>query len=92
MWFYHTASNSVHFSESVLLEHHPYLQPVQFSVLSLCKMRCMSYACNMHMTCIHVPINMPIIWFMPNACHMLGSGAYFNAHVVCVFVHAYHQG
>ena len=42
--------------------------------------------------CIHVPINMPIIWFMPNACHMLGSGAYFNAHVVCVFVHAYYQG
>ena len=42
-----------------------------FHHTALCKMRCMSYACkNQDITCIHIRINMPNIWFMSNACHM----------------------
>ena len=59
-------------------------------MFTLCEMRCMSYACNMHMTCknqdiicIHAPINMPTIWFMSSTCHMQGIGTYFM-HLTCV--------
>ena len=56
----------------------------------LCEMRCMSYACNMHMTCknqditcIHAPINIPTIWFMSSTWHMQGIATYFM-HLTCI--------
>ena len=40
---------------------------------------------NQGITCIHVPINVPIIWFMSNACHMQGIGTLhaYNMHMLC---------
>ena len=39
----------------------------------------------LHAYIIHMPINMPKIWFMSNACHMQGIGTYFVC-ITCVHV------
>ena len=43
---------------------------------------------NMDITCMHMPINMPIIWFMSNACHMQGIETFHAYNMrACLYMH-----
>ena len=53
----------------------------------------MHVICNMHMacknqdiTCIHAPINLPIMWFMSSACHMQRLVMYFMC-ITCAYLY-----